>query len=175
MSVFGANPAASPSPLWKRLIMGRNPKRTLLRAAALAATAFVIFKFVLLPVRISGISMAPTYGDRSVNFINQLAYRWKSPRRGDVVGVMMSGKHIMLLKRIVGLPGETVAIENGVVLINGRPLDEPYVRERAPWQLSPRPLGTDEYLVIGDNRGMDQRTHEFGVTKARKIAGRVLW
>ena len=156
-------------------MFGRRPQRTLLRAALLALIAFLVFKFVLIPVRISGESMQPTYRDGRVNCINRLAYCWSRPRRGDVVAVRFSGPHIMLFKRVVGLPGETVAIERGVVLINGQPLDEPYVKERAPWQLTPRQLAPDEYMVIGDNRGMPQQRHEFGAAKAERILGKVLW
>jgi signal peptidase I len=179
MSVAGSNSSVpDPVPLWKRLTIGADPRRTLRRVAIMGVAGglvFLLFTFVLEPVRISGISMAPTYHDRSLNLINRLAYHWRSPRRGEVVCVMMSGKHAMLLKRIIGLPGETVAIERGIVLINGQPLDEPYVRHRAAWEVSPHQLGPDDYLVIGDNRGMDQRAHEFGVAKAKKIAGPLLW
>ncbi|MBI5384908.1 MAG: signal peptidase I [Verrucomicrobia bacterium] len=163
-------------PPWlKRLAVGRHPRRTLARAAALALAAWVVFKFVLLPVRISGGSMAPTYRDGRVNFINRLAYRWRAPRRGDVVGIMTTGPHNLYLKRIIGLPGDTVAIRAGVVWINGRALDEPYVVEREPWQMEARQLGPDEFLFIGDNRGMAKEFHLFGVAKADKIAGKVLW
>ncbi len=168
-------PTPADRPLWQRLVVGRHPRRTLLRAAFLAGSAFLVCKFILLPVRISGDSMTPTYRDGGVNFINQLAYRWNRPRRGDVVAIRMSGKHLMLFKRIVALPGETVAIEQGVVLIDGRPLPEPYVKERAAWQLSPRRLEPDEYLVIGDNRGMPQQAHLFGAAKLERIVGKVLW
>jgi signal peptidase I len=162
-------------PLWKRLVFGRRPGRTVLRASLLALVAFIVFKFVLIPVRLAGESMQPAYRNGSVNCINRLAYRWSRPRRGDVVAVRFSGPHLMLFKRIVGLPGETVAIEQGLVLIDGRPLDEPYVKERAPWQLSPRRLEADEYLVMGDNRGMPQQWHTFGAARADRILGKVLW
>lgn len=165
----------SPPSLLQRLIIGRNPKRTLIRAATTALAAFVIFKFILIPVRISGESMTPTYRDGGVNCINRLAYLWHPPRRGDVVGVRTSGIHNMFLKRIIALPDETVAIEKGVVHINGRPLDEPYVKERDTWQLGPRKLEADEFFVIGDNRGMSQERHTFGVAEAKRIVGKVLW
>jgi signal peptidase I len=168
-------PSTPDCPLWRRLVFGRRPKRTLMRAALIAVSALIVFKFVLLPVRIQGGSMLPAYRSGSINFINQLAYLWHKPRRGDVVGVMMTGKHLMLFKRIVALPGETVAIERGFILINGHLLSEPYVQARAPWQLTPRQLEPDEYFVVGDNRGMDQQVHEFGAAKARKIVGKVLW
>jgi signal peptidase I len=169
-------PSPPPSvPLWRRLLVGRNPKRTLVRVVVLALGVFVVFKFVLLPIRVCGDSMLPAYRDRSVNCLNQLAYRWRQPGRGDVVGVTMTGKHLMLLKRIVALPGETIAIEQGVVLINGRPLPEPYVKARAAWKLSPRQLGPEEYFLIGDNRDMPQDTHDFGAANANRLVGKVLW
>lgn len=176
-----SSPAAAPVPLWKRLVFGRNPRRTLVRAACLAAVCLIVFKFILLPVRINGVSMEPTYRRDGINAINRLAYVFGKPQRGDVVAVRysrphgLSSPHVMLLKRIIGLPGETVAIANGVVFINGRPLDEPYVKYREAWQLNPVKLAGDEYFLIGDNRGMDQRYHEFGETGAERIVGKVLW
>jgi signal peptidase I len=168
-------PGPPAPPLWKRLVFGRNLRRTLLRAAVMAATAFVVFGFILWPVRIDGDSMYPTYRSGRVNFINQLAYRWHKPRRGDVVGVMLSGPHMMYFKRIVALPGETVAIDQGIVLINGRPLEEPYVKLRSRWVLSARQMGNDEYFFIGDNRGMPLADHSFGAAAGSRIAGKVLW
>ena len=162
-------------PLWRRLLIGRNPKWTLLRAATTAVVAFVVFKFILIPVRIAGESMTPAYRDGSVNCINRLAYRRHPPQRGDVVAVRTAGIHNMYFMRVIGQPGETVAIENGIVQINGQPLDEPYVKAREAWQLPPRKLEADEYFVIGDNRGMSQERHTFGVAEAKRIVGKVLW
>ena len=98
-------------PRWLRiLVIGRNPKVTLARAVVLAVLCFVVFKFVLLHIRVEGISMLPTYQDGSAHFVNRLAYLWHEPRRGDVVSIRLAGSsHLMYLKRIIGLPGETVA------------------------------------------------------------------
>ncbi|MCX7723533.1 MAG: signal peptidase I [Verrucomicrobiae bacterium] len=185
------------SPGWKevlkRVVFGRRPKRTLIRAAVLAVIMLATAKFVFLPVRIVGVSMEPTYRSGSINLINRLAYVFGAPRRGDVVAVRYShagpersggmavlrrvfaGSSVLLLKRIIALPGETVAITNGTVYINGEPLAEPYVKARARWQLRPVTLGPDEYFLIGDNRGMDQREHEFGRAEAWRIVGKTLW
>jgi signal peptidase I len=85
--------------------------------------------------------------------------------------------HNLYLKRIIGLPGERVRIVRGTVLVNGEPLDEPYVPKRAPWDWpTDRPewkLGAGEFLFIGDNRTMPMRDHEFGVQKRERIAGKV--
>ena len=69
MSAPGPRPEP---PLWRRLVYGRSLKRTLLRAALLMSVAFVVFRFILIPVRIEGDSMAPTYRDGGVNFIGAI-------------------------------------------------------------------------------------------------------
>lgn len=177
----------------KRIVLGRNPRRTLVRATVLAVVLFVVFRSVLLPVRIIGVSMEPTYKSNTINFVNRLAYVFGKPQRGHVVAVyyarapehssthmtllrrVFAGPSVLLLKRIIALPGETIAITNGIVYINGEPLAEPYVKARAAWQLPPIKLAETEYFLIGDNRGMDQRDHEFGRAEANRIVGRILW
>lgn len=168
-------PSSTLRPPWLRFVIGRHPKRTVIRTVVLVAACLLIFTQVLLPIKIDGDSMHPAYRDGGINFVNRMAYVWGKPKRGDVVAIKTSGLRILYLKRVVGLPGETFAITNGIVLINDKPLDEPYVKSRAAWEIPPEPLAEDEYLVIGDNRGMDPRLHAFGVVKAAKIAGRVLW
>jgi signal peptidase I len=169
------NSDAPQSRSWLRLlILGRNPRFTLIRAGVLALTAFVVFRFILLPVRVSGGSMEPNYHDRSINFINQLAYRSHEPRRGDVVGVRFAGRSIMLLKRVVGLPGELIGFSNGRVTVNGQPLDEPYVKLPTDWNRYPVRLGPNDYFVVGDNRSMPIENHMFGICDRQRILGKTL-
>ena len=164
-----------PKPDWLQTIaVGRNPRNTLIRILILIIACIILFHFVLLPVRVDGISMLPTYKSGSVNFANRLAYLWHEPQRGDVVTVRFAGYHLMLMKRIIGLPGETVAFNDGNVLINGKPLDEPYEKKRGDWTLPPRTLGPDEYYIVGDNRTMPWQNHMFGVVERFRIVGKVL-
>ena len=160
---------------WKHLVFGRNLERTLYRALLIAVVCFIVFHYILLPVRVSGISMEPTYRDGRINLVNRLAYIRHPPRRADVVAIRASGFHLMYLKRVIALPNETFAITNGVVLINDRPLPEPYLIRPYPWNLPPRKLGSDEYYLIGDNRRMPQEYHSFGTAQADHIVGKVLW
>ena len=167
--------AGTSIPLWKRLIFGRRPKVTVARAAVLASVCAVVFNYILIGVRVEGISMEPNYHNGRINIINQFAYCRRAPQRRDVVGIRLAGKKIMYMKRIIGLPGERVAFRNGKVLINGEPLDEPYVKYRAPWQMPERILEPDEYYVVGDNRGMPQDLHEQGPIERDRIVGKVLF
>lgn len=170
----GGNPR--PRPHWLQVIVvGRNPRVTLVRIAVLVVACFVVFSYVLLPVRVHGISMLPTYKDGSVNFVNRLAYVWHEPRRGDVVSVRAyAGMNDMLMKRIIGLPGETVTFDNGRVFIDGKILDEPYEKSACAWTLPPEKLGPDQYFIVGDNRTMDWRDHKFGKVDRNNIVGKVL-
>ena len=162
-------------PMWRRLIIGRNPRVTLIRAGILAGLCLILFGFILKPLRVDGMSMWPSYRSGNINLLNRVAYRLSPPRRGDVVCIRTTGLHHLYMKRVVGLPGERVAILRGRVYINGEPLDEPYVVERADWNLPEKQLGPNKYIVIGDNRGMDQRWHSWGEVSREKIAGKVLW
>lgn len=156
------------------IAIGRRPKRTLLRACVLSAAAYLIFSFVLLPVVVSGISMEPTYHDHSVNLCYRLAYVWHEPRRGDVVTIRYAGIHEMLMKRIIGLPGETISFRNGHVFVNGALLPEPYLKEPSHWNLAPIKLNATQYFVVGDNRSMRLRDHVFGKTDRKRIVGKVI-
>src|SRR5215472_18302985 len=122
--------SAEPSHWVRTILIGRKPGFTLVRIVILVVTCFILSKFVLLPIRIEGISMFPTYKDRHINFINRLAYSFHEPRRGDVVGIRLApGESIMYLKRIVGLPGEEIGFHKGHVVVNGQSLPEPYLVE----------------------------------------------
>jgi len=140
----------------------------------LVAAAAIVFGIVLLPVRLSGISMEPTYHDGALNFANRLAFAWSQPARGDVVAIRMAGPGVVYVKRIVGLPGERLEITMGTVLINGEPLLEPTVAYKAPWNVPAVTLGSDEYFVIGDNRAMAVQNHDFGRTTRDRIVGKML-
>lgn len=176
-----SSPAHDPSPNgqpfgWlKTVLIGRNPRRTLGRIVMLAGVSYLVFGFVLLPIRIEGISMWPTYRDRQFNLANRLAYRWRDPQRGEVVCLALeAGRHVMYLKRVIGLPGETVEFRHGRAYIDGQPLDEPYVRTACNWYLPPKRLGPDEFYVVGDNRGMPAALHEQGAMARRLIVGKPL-
>jgi signal peptidase I len=119
--------------------------------------------------------MLPTYGTDKLNLVNTLAYRASEPARGDVVAIQMAGPHVLYVKRVIGLPGERVAVAEGVVMINGSALAEPYVKHRRPWDVDEVTLGAQEYFVMGDNRGMSARDHDFGRVEKDRILGKVVF
>jgi signal peptidase I len=161
--------------LMQRAFFGGNTRNTIIRAGVFILFCAVLFGWVLRPIRVTGISMLPTYADRSLNFVNLLSYKLGEPQRGDVVSIGRLGDRAMLMKRIIVLPGETYSINNGVMFVDGEPLNEPYVKFREKWQSPPRTLGASEYLVIGDNRGMEMEAHYFGVAERPQLLGKILF
>jgi signal peptidase I len=145
----------------------------LFRVAIILLIVYLISRFIVSPTFIVGNSMAPTYSHGDINVIYHLAYLNSEPSRGDIVAVRLEKE--LLVKRIVGLPGEEVGLFYGVRILDGKPAPEPYLKLDSGWMLMPPvQLGPDEYLVIGDNRGMSMEDHTFGVVKREKIIGRML-
>ena len=163
-----------PKNLLHRFLLPELNRFFLLRVLALILATVLIFTQVLLPLRIEGQSMEPTY-THGFNFCWRGRYLFSSPQRGDVVLIRFAGHRVLLLKRIVALAGDTVAFAHGVLLVNGRPVNEPYVRFRADWNLEPRTVEPGKVYVVGDNRGVPMNRHHFGQVEQQRIVGGLLW
>jgi signal peptidase I len=158
----------------REILIGKSFGKSVLRGVCVAALLMAASRFVLVPVRAHGISMLPTYEEGEFIFVNRLAYRFSSLKRGDVVAITLNGGGAVLVKRIVALPGETVRIEAGQVFIDGSPLDEPYRRYYTAWNMREGTVGADEVFVIGDNRSMRLEHHDFGFASQSRILGRAI-
>ena len=112
---------------------------------------------------------------RGFNFGNLLAYRKHPPRRGDVVLLRYGGERWYLLKRVIAFAGETVEFINGVCLVDGQAIDEPYVKLNAGWTVPPRKVAPNHVYVMGDNRSVPFEAHVGGEIAVSRIAGRPLW
>jgi signal peptidase I len=167
---------------------GREPKRShhgraaaewgILIVAALVI-AIVIRTFVFQAFYIPSESMVPTLkiGDRVL--VNKLSYKLHDPRRGDIVvfkapAAARTAEIKDLVKRLVGLPGETIEGKDGRIYINGRALSEPYlpadVKSRT---FGPEKVPPDSYFMLGDNRQYSKDSTFFGPIKRDQLIGRV--
>ena len=133
--------------------------------------------------RIQGSSMLSTLKSREWTFVTRFYYLLGRPERGDVVICFYPGRKMKrfpflrqpMIKRVVALPGETVAFEEGTVLIDGEPLSEPYLHPlyaRRRFQRGPVTLGEDEYFVLGDHRDGSHDSRAVGPLPRRMIVGR---
>jgi signal peptidase I len=143
--------------------------------------------FLANPFKVQGASMEPNYFDKEYLIIDELSYRLHAPIRGEVIVFRPpTDPTKFFIKRVIGLPGDTVELMNGVVKIynaehpNGWVLDESsYLdltdlseEERASMSMRPLTLGEDEYFVMGDNRRASYDSRFFGAIQEESIVGR---
>lgn len=146
--------------------------REIAETVLLTVVIFVVINFATGRFRIEGPSMNPNLSEGQYLIINKLVYKLHEPARGDIIVFhhpRNSGRD--LIKRIIGLPGETVEIRQGQVYIDGTALMEPYVLH--PGRYSVRyELGLDQFFVLGDNRPNSDDSHNWGVLEKGKIVGK---
>ena len=137
----------------------------------LTAIIFLVVNAATGRFLIRSVSMQPNlYEDERV-IVDKVSYLFHPPQRGDVVVLDLPAEPEDLIKRVIGLPGETIELNAGVVYIDGQPLKESYVRP-SPGNLPARKLGADEYFVMGDNRGNSKDSRIFGPIPRESIVGR---
>lgn len=147
---------------------------------AIFLAAILIVEFVGQRTKVDGRSMEPTLQDGDQLIVDKISYRFRDPERFDIIIFPYHGdgsKKTYYIKRIIGLPGETVQIVDGKIYINGEVLEENYgkeVMEESGRASQPIVLGDDEYFVLGDNRNnsKDSRVESVGNIKRSDIIGR---
>lgn len=143
---------------------------------AIAAALFIV-TFIGQRVEVDGQSMEPTLQDRDNLICDKLSYRFSDPERYDIVIIYPDEeKDKRWIKRVIGLPGEEVFIDNdGTIYIDGEPLEESYGKEVIvdPGLASePIQLGEDEYWVMGDNRNHSSDSRVIGPVPKSRILGK---
>lgn len=153
--------------------MKRRLQVALVGLAVAGAALFLVTRYVARPSIVFGDSMAPTLQPWDFCLLAPMtAY---APRRGDIVMFRTADDPpLYFVKRVIALPGETIAIEAGIVNINGAVFPEPYTTPHPAWQRAPTLVPADKVYVIGDNRALgDDAVHGLVATrliKARMIA-----
>lgn len=150
------------------------------RIAVVCLVAFVLVWYWGKRVSVIGDSMNPELQNGNVALMNRLVYNMSTPKRGDVIAFRPNGneKSHYYMKRIVGLPGETIEISEGKILVNGKEIKEKYKTtaiEEVGVLKEPMKLGDNEYFVLGDDRmnSEDSRSADIGNVKRSEIEGKV--
>lgn len=152
----------------------KSAARLTWQLAALALIAFAVTG--LRPGQVSGFSMRPRIDSDEYVLINALAYRLGAPKRGDIVAFRHErSAPTVYLKRVIGLPGDRIAIVRGTVFVNGTALDEPYVRFRDARSFAEITVPPDSYYVLGDNRANSDDSRVWGFVPASDLIGRALF
>lgn len=126
--------------------------------------------FIITPVRVDGSSMKNTLKDNDI----LLLYKLGSIKRNDIVVLDESYDNEIIIKRIIGLPGETVAIKNGKIYINNKEYDDKFAYGETS-DYDKITLGDDEYFILGDNRIVSKDSRYFGPVKEKEIIGKAIF
>lgn len=137
--------------------------------------------FIAQPFIVSGTSMFPTFHNKDYLIVDEISYKLSEPHRGDVV-IFKYPKDTTkyFIKRIIGLPGETISIKAGKITIknadhlNGIVLDEPYIENHSEDSMGEKILGADEFFVMGDNRTASSDSRYWGTLPRKLMTGRAL-
>lgn len=170
---------------WKNFI------REVLETLGLAVLLFLVINIISARVRVDGFSMRPTLQDGEFVLINRLAYQLGTFQRGDIIVFRppmypeadffrrllglpnISDDYEDYIKRIIGLPGDTVKIGNGTVLINGTPIGEPYIAA-APAYSGEWTVPEGNIFVLGDNRNNSADSHAWGFLPEKNVLGKAM-
>lgn len=150
----------------------------LLYIVLIIALTWCVVTFVGQRTEVSGSSMETTLSDKDQLIVDKMTYRFRDPKRYDIVVFPYQYQdNTYYIKRIIGLPGETVQILSGMVYIDGMRLDEHYgneIMENPGIAEEPLTLGEDEYFVLGDNRNnsSDSRASDVGLIHRKDLIGR---
>lgn len=160
---------------WRKTFVGE-----LVEVAIIAVVLFLLARVAVQNFRVNGYSMQPSLQTNEFILVCKVCYRVASPHRGDVIVFKYPYGNEDFIKRVIGLPGDRVTIHSGYVFVNGKRLNEGYIKAKPDYTMTTIPDTTsdvvpkNEYFVLGDNRNNSDDSHLWGPLPRRNIIGRAL-
>ena len=146
--------------------------REMLETLVLTVILFMLIRTGVQNYKIEGQSMQPNFQDGEYLLVNKLAYVLNEPQRGDVVVFHYpNDPERDFIKRVVGLPGDTVEVRDGQVYVNGSPMQEPYATEAINYSAGLTVVEPKTLYVLGDNRGNSEDSHRWGLLDQNLVIG----
>lgn len=150
-----------------------NMLRDLIETMVLVAIAFLVVNALIGRFRIEQVSMLPNLHEGEYVIVDKVSYAFRQPARGEIIVLRNPNPgQPDLIKRVIGLPGETVEVRAGQVFIDSQPLTEPYIQQPMGREQALTPLPAGQFFVMGDNRGNSSDSREFGARPGGDIVGR---
>lgn len=177
--------------LWLRLIINENKDQpesdtlikswfSLIKSFDIVLVAGLLFRAVILqPYIVDGDSMEPNFHNKEIMLVDKITYRLREPQRGETI-IFQAPKdpNSDYIKRVIGLPGDTVVITKGKIFINGTLISETYLpaglqtNNESSTDVFRQTMGPEEYFVLGDNRGNSSDSREWGILPKINIVGK---
>lgn len=156
---------------FKKIII--NIFKELFNTALISLTIFFIFYiFLVQPHRVKGESMTPNFEDGELILTEKVSYRFSAPKRGDVIVFKAPSQNkVDFIKRIIGLPGDHLVIDDGSIYINEKRLGENYETQATQSEVN-LIISENRYFVLGDNRSASSDSRVFGPIDRSSIEGR---
>jgi len=147
--------------------------RQVLAVVLIAVGVFFLLRVTIQSFVVVGSSMEPNLEDGQRLLVNKVVYDLREPQRGEVIVFQPpTGRSVDFIKRIIGLPGDTVEIKDGAVYINDSAIDEPYVKAAPSYTMAKEKIPEGEYFVLGDNRNNSNDSHSWGEVPQQNIIGK---
>lgn len=147
--------------------------RETIETVVLTLIIFVLIRAAVQNFRIEGYSMEPNFHDGQYLLVSKFDYVLRQPQRGDVIVFNApQSPERDFIKRVIGLPGETVEVRAGKVFINGQPLQENYRLNPGSYSFGPQKVGDEQLFVLGDNRNHSSDSHSWGMLPLKDIIGK---
>ena len=149
--------------------------REIVETIALTLIIFLVIRFAIQSYRVEGVSMQPGLHDNEYVLVNKIAYLFHAPERGDVIVFhfpLDTSKDF--IKRVIGLPRDTITVDSTSVRVDGVLLNEPYISERANPQGQRWTVPLNSYFVMGDNRPASDDSRDWGYVPRDDIVGKAV-
>ena len=153
---------------WKRFALD------ILETIVLAVVLYFGINAISARVRVDGFSMVPTLQDGEYILVSKLSYKTGTPARGDIIVFSLpTDQQQDLIKRVIGLPGETISIHGGIVSVNGVALTEPYIAQQPNYD-GEWTVPDGQLFVLGDNRNDSKDSHQWNYLPMENIIGKAV-
>ena len=147
-----------------------NLLREIIETILLTAIIFLVVNAAVGRFRIESVSMQPNLYEGEYVIVDKITYLLHPPERGDII--VFKHPNEDLIKRVIGLPGDTVQVRSGQVIVNSVALNEPYLAQPVNYEMPARQIEPGHYFVLGDNRNNSSDSHIWGTVAAGDIIGR---
>jgi signal peptidase I len=147
-----------------------------LETLVLSLILFLVINAISARIRVDGSSMEPTLHNGEFVIVNKLAYKLDEPKLGDIIVFHFPRDPDQeYIKRVIGVPGDKVVIEDGKVYVNGNEIDEPYISAPPAYTASRWDVPEGNLFVLGDNRNNSSDSHSWGMVPLEYVVGKALF